>query len=267
METISYHLETFDGPLDLLLALIHKNKVDVTDIPISLICDQYLAYIGHAQAADMEIASDFIVMASELMLIKSKMLLPRTDPTEKDPRAELSDALIKYQAAKAASVQLAARYAQYSARMEKDTDEISIDKTFCADQKPEALVQAVTRILSVRDLKPVAEKSTFTPMIASPIIPVEEKIVGILSHFRSDRPDDTVSMQQLLDDATDTPNLVAIFLGVLELMRVKQLVIADDCPDTGVLSCRDISFTARMSPDRDGGSGIPEAGGQLSLFD
>lgn len=75
-DAITYHLEQFDGPLDLLLALIAKNKVNIADIPISLICDQYMEYLSAAQALDMEIASEFLVMASELMLIKSRILLP-----------------------------------------------------------------------------------------------------------------------------------------------------------------------------------------------
>lgn len=101
MEDLTYHLQTFDGPLDLLLALIRKNKVEITDIPISLICDQYMAYLSEAEAMDLDLTSEFIVMASELMLIKSKMLLPRTEPEEQDPRAGLAEALLKYQQAKA----------------------------------------------------------------------------------------------------------------------------------------------------------------------
>ena len=69
MEALTYRLEAFEGPLDLLLSLIQKNKVEITDIPISLICDQYMAYITEAERLDMDLASEFIVMASELMLI------------------------------------------------------------------------------------------------------------------------------------------------------------------------------------------------------
>ena len=86
MDAITYRLDQFEGPLDLLLTLIQKNKVSITDIPISLICDQYMEYITAAQELDMDIASEFIVMASELMLIKSKMILPHEEGTENDPR-------------------------------------------------------------------------------------------------------------------------------------------------------------------------------------
>ena len=74
MEEITYKLEKFEGPLDLLLNLIHKNKVQIEDIPISLICDQYIEYIAKAQELDIELAVEFLSMASELMLIKSRML-------------------------------------------------------------------------------------------------------------------------------------------------------------------------------------------------
>ena len=81
---ITYRIEQFEGPLDLLLTLIQKNKVNIEDIPIALICDQYLEYIKAAQDLDMELAGEFIVMASELMLIKSRLLLPRVTEDEKD---------------------------------------------------------------------------------------------------------------------------------------------------------------------------------------
>ena len=97
--TVTYRLDQFEGPLDLLLTLIQKNKVSITDIPIAIICDQYMAFITEAQEMDMDIASEFIVMASELMLIKSKMLLPRVEEEEEDPRAQLTDALLRYQQA------------------------------------------------------------------------------------------------------------------------------------------------------------------------
>ena len=77
MDAITYKLEQFEGPLDLLLNLIHKNKVSITDIPIALICDQYIEYLDAAKELNMDIASEFIVMASELVVIKTKMLLPK----------------------------------------------------------------------------------------------------------------------------------------------------------------------------------------------
>ncbi len=229
MEPIEYHIGDFNGPLDLLLSLIQKNKVEIADIPIALICDQYMDYIREAERLDMELASEFIVMASTLMYLKSKLLLPREEPEEEDPRAMLAEALMKYQQAKVAAGILGKAYPRYSGRMVKDTDEISVDKTFVADQSVTSLCLAVRRIIAYREEHPHADKVTFTPMIASPIVPVEAKIVGILRHFepsriRIDRP---VTLNRLIEDAISVPDMVAIFLGVLELVKMRRLLIVE----------------------------------------
>ncbi len=227
MESLNYRLEAtdFDGPLDLLLSLIHKNKVDIADIPIALICDQYMEYIREAERMDMDLASEFIVMASELMLIKSKMLLPKVEPEEEDPRAALADALLKFQQAKQAAAVLGKAYPRFSGRMVKDTDEISVDKTFVADQSVTSLCLAVRRIIAYREEHPSADKVTFTPMISTPIVSVEAKIVGILRHFERA---EHVSLASLIDDSVSLPDMIAIFLGVLELMKMRRLRLVDD---------------------------------------
>ena len=184
---LTYKIEQFEGPLDLLLALLAKNKVNIEDIPISLICDQYMEYINEAQRLDMELASEFILMASELMLIKSKMLLPRAEEDEEDPRAVLTDALIRYQQAKAAALKFAPLYAYYSGRLAKDTDEVSADKTFVADQDPMSLCTAVRRIIANTNAETRNSVQVFHPMIKKPIVPVEVKIVGILKHIDENR--------------------------------------------------------------------------------
>ena len=108
-EKLTYRLDQFEGPLDLLLMLIEKNKVSITDIPIAMICDQYIEYLTAAEEMDLEIASDFIVMASKLMLIKSQMLLPHEEGTENDPRREIQDALLLHKRAKEAAKELCSR--------------------------------------------------------------------------------------------------------------------------------------------------------------
>ena len=95
MDELKFSLEAFEGPLDLLLSLINKNKVSIYDIPIALIFEQYTAHPDEMRAMDMEVAGEFIVMAAELMLIKSRMLLPKSPEAEEeeDPRAALAAAL------------------------------------------------------------------------------------------------------------------------------------------------------------------------------
>jgi segregation and condensation protein A len=225
MDALTYKLEQFEGPLDLLLTLIQKNKVSITDIPISLICDQYLEYIREAEALDMDIASEFIVMASELMLIKSKMLLPKEDEESEDPRATLADALLRYQQAKEAAKKLSPLYAYYSGRMVKDTDEISVDKTFVQDQDVTALCAAVRRIVAYNNALEQAATTTFKPMISKPIIPVEIKIVSILKKIESQG---AASLDELLINEATLPDMIAAFLGVLELIKVRKLLISDN---------------------------------------
>jgi len=237
MDAITYRLEQFEGPLDLLLTLIHKNKVSITDIPISLICDQYMEYITEAQSLDMDIASEFIVMASELMLIKSRMLLPREDDDEDDPRATLTDALLRYQQAKEAAAKLAPMYAYYSGRMVKDTDEISIDKTYVQDQDVTSLCAAIRRIIAYNNALERAATTTFTPMISKPIIPVEIKIVSILRHIEDKG---IATLEDLIIDEASLPDVIASFLGVLELVKIRKLLVEDDGEqsENAVLSAR-----------------------------
>ena len=226
---LTYKIEQFEGPLDLLLSLIAKNKVNIEDIPISLICDQYMEYISEAQRLDMELAGEFVLMASELMLIKSKMLLPRSDDDEEDPRAVLTDALIRYQQAKAAAVQFAPLYAYYSGRMAKDTDEVSIDRSYVADQDPLSLCAAVRRIIANTNADVRNSVQVFHPMIKKPIVPVEVKIVGILRHLENKRG--AATLDELLSDSVSLPDMIAIFIGVLELVKVRRLIISDEDED------------------------------------
>ena len=245
MEALTYRLEAFEGPLDLLLTLIQKNKVEISDIPISLICDQYMAYITEAERLDMDLASEFIVMASELMLIKSKMLLPKAEPEEEDPRAALAEALLKYQQAKAAAALLGKAYPKFSGRMVKDTDEISVDKTFVADQSVTSLCLEVRRIISYREEHPAPDKVTFTPMIAKPIVPVEAKIVGILRHFETK---ERVSMTSLIEDAVSLPDMIAVFLGILELVKLRRIVLVESDASLGSVYGIDTEFIMGDDP-------------------
>lgn len=244
MEALNYRLDQFEGPLDLLLTLIQKNKVNISDIPIALICDQYVEYIAEAQKLDMDIAAEFLVMASELMLIKSKMLLPRPEEEAEDPRAQLTDALLRYQQAKEAVAKLSPLYAYYSGRMVKDTDEITVDKTFVQDQDVTALCAAVRRIIAYNNALEHAAQTAFTPMISKPIIPVEIKIVSIL---RTMENRGAATLEELIIGEASLPDLIASFLGVLELIKIRKLLISDDIDEENAL----LRSSTRLIPNPD----------------
>ena len=249
MESITYKIETFEGPLDLLLSLIQKNKMKIEDIAVSVICEQYLEYIKAASEMDMELAGEFLVMASELLLLKSRMLLPRNEEEEEDPRQELAEALLRYQAAKEAAAKMVPLYRIYSGRFVKDTDEISIDRTYVEDQDVLSLCFAVRRIIAANESRPRNEKEVFAPMIARPIIPVETRIAGILRYMEYEKKP---TMRDLLSDSANLPELIATFLGILELVKMRKLLIEEDPDSYTVIHGPETRFVLNEHPDEKG---------------
>ncbi len=225
MEELTYRLERYEGPLDLLLSLISKNKVEITDIPIAMICDQYMEYLEQAQKMDLDIASEFIVMASELMLIKSKMLLPREDTGKDDPRRELVDALLLYKQAKQAAEDLRPLYAQYSGRMTKDNDDIPPEKGFPLGLDTALLTKALSTMLARIRASEFEPEILINPLIKPHVVSVEEKIEELLDIL--DRQE-TASLFFLLKDATSRPELLARFMGILELTKIQRIIIIED---------------------------------------
>ena len=144
---IPVKLQAFEGPLDLLLHLIDKNKVDIFNIPIVEITDQYLAYISEMQKQDLNVMSEFLVMAATLIDIKSKMLLPpevNEEGEELDPRAELVEKLLEYKMYKYMSYELREREEGASFQMYKKEDMPEEVKAYREPVDPEELLQGVT---------------------------------------------------------------------------------------------------------------------------
>ena len=243
MENMTYKLTDFEGPLDLLLTLIEKNKYNILDIPIAAICDQYLEFIEEAHALDMEITTEFLNMASQLMVWKSAMLLPHEEAAERAPRFDLSDILIRHQQAKEATPKLHPLYAYFSNRMVKDTDEIAPDRSYVADQDIESLLMAVRRINSYRDAMERV-KTNFTPMISKPIVPVEGKIVKILDTLSHQG---TASLRELLETAPTLADLIASFMGVLELIKTRKILMEEIENDEN--SVRGVETRFFLNPD------------------
>ncbi len=223
-QQLTYRLDQFEGPLDLLLTLIGKNKVSITDIPIAIICDQYMEYIEEAKKMDLEVASDFIVMASELMLIKSKMILPHEEGTENDPRREIADALLLYQQAKLAAKSLRPLYEEYSSRVVKGTDEIPPEKGLPLNLVTDDLMKALSSVMRRLKAAEAHRKPTdlVNPLIKHHIVSVEEKIEQICDLLEEH---EEASLFFLLKDADSRPELVARFMGILELIKLHRISI------------------------------------------
>ena len=228
MENITYKLEAFQGPLDLLLKLIDKNKVEITDIPIALIFDQYMEHIEEMQKMDMEVAGEFIVMASELMLIKSKMLLPKPEDEEEDPRAKLAAMLLEYQKMKQAAGYLSEQFGVYSGRMVKDTDEVKPDSGKIEPQQADALRRVMLRMLRTMDKNALDEANReaaskpFERILRTPIVPVSGKIYGVIRYLVKNGE---ALYTSILLTAKSRSELIATFLAVLELMKKNRVTL------------------------------------------
>ncbi len=239
MEPINYKLEQFEGPLDLLLVLIAKNKVDIANIPIALILEQYLAAIDEMRTFDAEVSGEFIVMAAELMLIKSRMILPREkDKEEEDPRANLARALLEYKQAKEHAALLKERYSLYAARVVKDTQVIDT-----SSDRPEGLdcallAKAMNRILERnRNLPRLAKESeqAIRQLLETKPVSVGERIGDLLTLLQEEG---TQSFEGLLLHASTRSDLIAIFLALLELIRAQHVKVTwpgEDDPDDEIL--------------------------------
>ena len=214
--------EAFEGPLDLLLHLIRKNEVDIYNIPIAEITRQYLDYLDVMRELNLDIAGEFLVMASTLIQIKSQMLLP--NPVEEgeeeqgeDPRAELVRRLLEYEKYRQAAVDLASRHL-----LERDVfartfpspelEELAPEETFAEIEMFE-LVDAFRRILAK------APKESFHE-VGSENISIADRISDILDYMAGK---EMVTFEELFLGNLTREYIVATFLAVLELCRLKMI--------------------------------------------
>ena len=216
-EALTYKIDTFEGPLDLLLSLIAKNKMEIADIRITVIFEQYMAYLDRMKQMDMEIAGEFIVMASELMLIKSRMLLPKPeDPDAEDPRARLAAALLAYRQAKEAAAYLEGQYAYFSARYTKDEDEIPADSGDVAQHDIQLLQRALARLFSKKDKEAPPPMTGINPIIKKTVVPVSDKIREVSGRLSLGG---TMPFLALFERAESKSEIVALFMAVLSLIK------------------------------------------------
>lgn len=217
MESLNLKVEHFEGPLDLLLNLITKNKIDIFDIPIAEIAEQYMAYIDSMRALNMEITSDFIRMAAELMLIKSKMLLPKQAEAE-DPRKELVDSLLEYKRAKELAAFLKLQSETYYDRFTKAPDEG--DGIYSREHAVSLLTEAFERIRIRREGKPDTPVELFEKIENERYYTVNEKIVFIIRFmFRKERVGEEAEFSELFESCHSRNEIIAIFLALLELVK------------------------------------------------
>lgn len=233
---ISYKLESFEGPLDLLLHLIEKNKVNIYDIPIAMITDQYLEYVKHMEEESLDVVSEFLVMAATLLDIKARMLLPKEvneEGEEEDPRAELVARLLEYKTYKYMSLELKdmeldAEKIFYKPptipkEVEKYEQPVDLDKLL--DGVTLAKLQQIFQSVMKRQkdkIDPV--RSTFGTIKKEPVS-LEQKIAAVMGYARKHRK---FSFRGMLSKQKDRTEVVVTFLALLELMKVGKIHLTQE---------------------------------------
>lgn len=217
MARVSVKLSGFEGPLELLMHLIEKDKIDIYDIPIVSITEQYIAYLKAMSEFDMELASEFLVMAATLLQIKSRMLLPKTeqleDDEEADPRQQLVEMLIEYRRIKECARLLllrkdeAKRYVERLPMFKGVVDRVMPSYTVID------LLEALSNMLSGKEY----EEAYIEPQAFS----VQEKMADILERLKN-KPGFTLA--ELINSELPGEK-VACFLGVLELLKLRLITI------------------------------------------
>jgi segregation and condensation protein A len=215
MEAIDVRLENFEGPLDLLLFLIRKNDLEISDIPIAQITQEYLSYLDLIKELNLEMAGEFLVMASTLMQIKAQMLLPSPEGEEAegpDPRAELINKLLEYQRYKEAASMLTTYNEKAKDVFYRHVPPPFNEEEFVLSASVFDLMTAFQHILE--------EAPTEVGQILRDEIPLELKIRAILDILAEK---ESIGFEELFTPGSRRLELVVTFMALLELIRLKQI--------------------------------------------
>ena len=223
MSTLSYRLDSFEGPLDLLLYLISKHKLNINDIKISLLLEQYLEYIDGLDEQDFEYAGDFLEMAARLILIKTLSLLPKHEEASELKR-ELQGRLIEYSLCKQAAARLKELY-KGDVIFVKKPSELKLVKTYSQTHSPDDLIAAFFGISSQRFRNAPVQASVFKPIVSKRIVSVASKILFVLRRLYKTG---SCRMTELYDGMTDRSEKIATFLAILELTKSGRITLNDD---------------------------------------
>lgn len=236
--SISYKLEVFEGPLDLLLHLISKHKLNINDIPIMTLVEQYLDYISDMAEQDMEIAGEFLEMAARLIYIKTVSLLPRKEEAE-TLKKELEGRLIEYSMCKAAAELMREKYLGDAYSVKKPM-EIEADCTYSRIHDPMELIKAYRGMEIKKEKKPPElAPSAFSKIVSKKFVSVSSKIVTVLKMLYKEGK---CSLEGIFSGITDRSERVAAFLAVLELTKTGRILLNDDNTEVTFNTASDINY-------------------------
>ncbi len=246
MTELNFKLEIFEGPLDLMLSLIQKHKLNIQDIEISVLLEQFMLYLERMSEADIDVTADFLEMAARLILIKSAALLPKEEAEQM--KRELQGALIEYALCKTMAEKLKKRW-QGDMIFVREPMELEIDSTYRRTHQPEELLLAYSALsersrrrasYSPRSLKPIVAKSYVTVF------------TGIVAVLKSLRRKGSVAMNELYKNQPRSRK-VATFLAILELSKEGRIIISDDGTTVRMATSADLHKQSAGSEETENG--------------
>ncbi len=223
MNNISFKLDVFEGPLDLLLNLISKHKLNINDIEISKLLEQYLIYIRQAQEQDLELAGEFLEMAARLIYIKTVSLLPRPEEAEA-MKKELQGTLIEYSLCKKTAEKLRGLFCGNDIFV-REPLVIELKSEYKVKHDPKLLAQLYFDMhIKKEDVRKASEKK-INDVVQQKVVSVISKVVYVLKNLYRHG---TAYIDVLFEGMTDRSERVATFLAILELTKSGRIVISDD---------------------------------------
>ena len=239
-------MEDFEGPMDLILFLLSKNKIEIQDIPIALILDQYLEYLELRQKMDLEIASEFVSMAAQLMFIKTRMLLSIEDEEAQSEMDQLIKSLEErrngetYEQIKRV-VEVLGPMSEFGRNiMVKNPEPFEREKTYIYDHEPEDLLHALREVANRSERNAPPPLESFSKIVSHEPYPVSMKAGEIMEYLKSLGK---ATFRMLFRGSRSRSEVVATFLAVLELCKNRMIHLADseaDCAVTPVGETGDI---------------------------
>ncbi len=221
MSTINYKIEVFEGPMDLLLHLISKHKLNIYDIPISELVEQYLSYVDRMKDADLEVASEFLEMAARLVYIKTVSLLPVYEEGDK-LRKELSGELIEYAECKRIAQLFSTRTEGFNC-IGRPQEEYEVDMTYSRIHESVELLNAYLRVVGKRLRKIPPPLDSFKVIVQKKIVSVSSKIRNLVSGLSLGKKK---KFSEIISASESRSDMVAAFLAILELAKTKHIVLS-----------------------------------------
>lgn len=226
MQELEFHLDHFQGPMELLMHLLEKNNIDIYNIPISELTDQYLHFLDEAESMNLEITSQFLLMAAQLIRIKTKMLLPRrrNDDQEEDPRKPLIDQILAYKIFVSLARSMKGIHETSSLYHERQTDMQALSKIYRSYQ-PLTGLDPSKLTAALKDAIDALEKSGEYVTLQRSVYTIERMRDRLLAYCSQSGHS---SFQTLLSEASSKEELYSLFLALLECIHRQEIIVVQD---------------------------------------